>query len=162
MYDLRSIAQRQKKTDTTSHLWLFQFHSSFITARKRGLGQGNIFSSVCQEFCLSACWDNPRSRHHPPWPGSPLGSGTPPLHSTCWEIWSTSGRYASYWNAILFSYDFSYMDWTSSYYFVDASLPYPYTDLGPSLYYQFCWPIQTRRYNDLTPSISRGKQNSSL
>ena len=23
----------------------------FITARKRSLGQGNIFSSVCQEFC---------------------------------------------------------------------------------------------------------------
>ena len=25
--------------------------STFITARKRSLGQGNIFSSVCQEFC---------------------------------------------------------------------------------------------------------------
>ena len=34
-----------------------------VTARKRSLGQGNIFRSVCQEFCpqggvcLSACWD---------------------------------------------------------------------------------------------------------
>ena len=45
--------------------------SRFITARKRSLGQGNIFSSVCQEFrswegvCLSACWDTtpPLSRH---------------------------------------------------------------------------------------------------
>ena len=36
---------------------------AFITARKRSLGKGNIFSSVCQEFCprggvcLSARWD---------------------------------------------------------------------------------------------------------
>ena len=27
----------------------------------------------------------------------------PPLHSACWEIRATSGRYASYWNAYLFS-----------------------------------------------------------
>ena len=66
MCHFRSIAQRQKKTDTTSDLWLFQFHSSFVTARKRSLGQGNIFSSVCQEFCLSTCWDTPWSRHPPP------------------------------------------------------------------------------------------------
>ena len=25
--------------------------STIITARKRSLGQGNIFTSVCQEFC---------------------------------------------------------------------------------------------------------------
>ena len=37
--------------------------SYLFTARKRSLGQGNIFSSMCQEFCsqrgvcLSACWD---------------------------------------------------------------------------------------------------------
>ena len=67
------------------------------------LGQGNIFTSVCQEFCpqrgegvcLSACWDTPppdqapppRSRHHhpprtrhPPPPRSrhPPGPGTLP------------------------------------------------------------------------------------
>ena len=57
----------------------------------------------------------PRTRHPPeqapPPPGPdtlpgpdtpPPGSRTPtPLHSACWEIRSTSGRYASYWNAIL-------------------------------------------------------------
>ena len=26
-----------------------------------------------------------------------------PQSSACWEIWATSGRYASYWNAFLFS-----------------------------------------------------------
>ena len=96
--------------------------SFVITARKRSLGQGNIFSSVCQEFCsrggvcLSACWDTtswvqgtsqgpghpPRTRHPPSGSGMPLpqGPGTP-LRSACWEIRSTSGLYASYWNAIL-------------------------------------------------------------
>ena len=28
-----------------------EYQRSFFTARKRSLGQGNIFSSVCQEFC---------------------------------------------------------------------------------------------------------------
>ena len=72
------------------------------------LGQGNIFTSMCQEFCpqgggegvcLSACWDTPprpgtpppqtrpprdqahppRTRHTPPGPGTPPGRpGTPP------------------------------------------------------------------------------------
>ena len=76
--------------------------------------------------CLSACWDNtPRSRHCPLYQAPPLGADTPqgpgtpwdqaslpedqappgagtPLRSACWEMWSTSGRYASFWNAILF------------------------------------------------------------
>ena len=47
----------------------------------------------------------------PPSPGTPSdqtpsGPGTPqsrhtPVRSACWEIRSTSGRYASYWNAFL-------------------------------------------------------------
>ena len=50
-----------------------------VTARKRSLGQGNIFRSVCQEFCpqggvcLSACWD---THTHP------LGVDTPPIADT--------------------------------------------------------------------------------
>ena len=68
-----------------------------VTARKRSLGQGNIFRSVCQEFCsqggvcLSACWDthtHPGSRHPPiadtpaprantPWEQTPPGADTP-------------------------------------------------------------------------------------
>ena len=36
----------------------------------------------------------------PPWQGNPPARQTP-LRSACWEIRSTSGRYASYWNAIL-------------------------------------------------------------
>ena len=79
--------------------------------------------------CLSACWDTPppeethpprtrhpdqtppRSRHHPDEapppksrpsrPGTPPGADPPSLRSACWEIRSTSGQYASYWNAIL-------------------------------------------------------------
>ena len=89
------------------------------------MGQGNIFRSVCQEFCpqggsasVYAGIPPPGSRHHP----SPLAAGTPrsrqpppragtprtrhppgpdPPSRVCWEIRSTNGRYASYWNAIL-------------------------------------------------------------
>ena len=32
--------------------------------------------------------------------GDPLGGDTP-QYRACWEIWSTRGQYASYWNAIL-------------------------------------------------------------
>ena len=80
---------------------------SLFTARKRSLGQGNIFTSVCQKFCSQGT--TPLHAGIPPQPGkdTPLGRQTPPgrqtpLHSACWEKWSTSGRYASYWNAILF------------------------------------------------------------
>ena len=39
----------------------------------------------------------PQWQDRPPWQDRPL------LCSACWEIRSTSGRYASYWNAILFN-----------------------------------------------------------
>ena len=96
---------------------------AFVPARKRSMGQGNIFSSVCQEFCPQGGGSAsvhagipppgsrpPRSRpppeQAPPWEQTllvhtPPGSRhPPPLCSACWEIRSTSGRYASYWNAI--------------------------------------------------------------
>ena len=113
-----------------------------VTARKRSLGQGNIFRSVCQEFCpqgVSASTHpgiplgpgrhppHPLGTRHPPTSRHPHGpgqagtpqtrqappqdqagtpsldqAGTPPPSRACWEIRSTSGRYASYWNAILF------------------------------------------------------------
>ena len=62
-----------------------------FTARKRSLGQGNVFISVCD------------SVHG--------GVDTPPLVDTpnplgYYGIRSTSGRYASYWNAYLFILSF--------------------------------------------------------
>ena len=43
--------------------------------------------------------------YHPPSRHTPRDQAPPqtrqPLHSACWEIRSTSGCYASYWNAIL-------------------------------------------------------------
>ena len=44
--------------------------------------------------------DTPQSRH--PLTRHPPEQTHPPLPMACWEIQSTSGRYASYWNAILF------------------------------------------------------------
>ena len=113
-----------------------------ITAPKRSLGQGNIFSRVCQEFCSQGGVPGqvpPTSRYTPrgrytPWQVHPLGwytpqagtplldryttqqvhppqvhppaGTTPPGRYTPWEQCmlgdtSTSGRYASYWNAFL-------------------------------------------------------------
>ena len=57
-------------------------NSELITARKRSLGQGNIFTPVCYSVhrgvCLSACWDTtpPRTRHPPR--ADPLGTEPPP------------------------------------------------------------------------------------
>ena len=100
--------------------------NSIFTTRKRSLGQGNILVACVKNSVhrggLPQCMlgyhppgaDPPGIRHplgaDPPWSSHPLGVDTPsphsgsrhpPLHSACWEIRSTSGRYASYWNAIL-------------------------------------------------------------
>ena len=82
-----------------------------------------IFSqaSVCPQggVCLSACWDIPPQQHHPPPSRHPPGADTPrtryappgpdpppgsrPPREADSSIRSTSGRYASYWNAFLFN-----------------------------------------------------------
>ena len=94
-----------------------------ITARKRSLGQGNIFTPVCHSVHGGggSTWPGtppdqvhpPRDQVHPPGPGTPQDQVHPPgtrytprdqVHPPgTSEIRSTRGRYASYWNAILFS-----------------------------------------------------------
>ena len=59
------------------------------------LGQGYIFTGVCDSVhggggSASVHAGIPSPRHQ-----------APSLHSACWEIRSTCGWYASYWNAIL-------------------------------------------------------------
>ena len=112
--------------------WLFRI----FTARKRSLGQGNIFAPVCHSVHRESTWTgtplastppgrytpqqvpprqvHPPSRyplqvHRPPWQVHFLGRYTPgqvhppqvhPLAVHA-RIRSTSGRYASYWNAFL-------------------------------------------------------------
>ena len=65
--------------------------SNIFTARKRSLGQGNIFRSVCQEFCSQGGYlgkYTPRQVH--PLAGTPLGRYThlgqvhPPGRYTPW------------------------------------------------------------------------------
>ena len=69
------------------------------------LGQGYVFTGVCDSVhrgvCLSACWDTTPREQTPP-EQTPPRSRTPPRRRACWEIRSMRGRYASYWNAILF------------------------------------------------------------
>ena len=80
------------------------------------LGQGYAFTPVCDSVhrggglphCMLGYTHTHTHTHThtweqtPPGPeaGTPLGPGTP-QHSACWEIQATSGRYASYCNAIL-------------------------------------------------------------
>ena len=82
------------------------------------LGQGYVFTRVCDSVQSGGS----ASVHAgiPPWEQAPPGSRNPPLgadppwrpaarhagiapllRSACWEKRSTSGRYASHWNAIL-------------------------------------------------------------
>ena len=98
---------------------------------KRSFGQGNIFTSVCQEFYPWGVPDQapplprpgrytpldqagnppwtrqvppPREQTPPPRPGRyPPGPDTPPPGTADSGIRSTFGRYASYWNAFMFS-----------------------------------------------------------
>ena len=91
--------------------------SKWLLPTATKLGQGNIFTSVCQEFCpqggrVSASvhagihplppspQEQTPSGADPPGQ-TPPGEQTPPREADC-SIRSTSGRYASYWNAFLF------------------------------------------------------------
>ena len=83
-----------------------------ITARKRSLWR------LCFYTCLSVHRKGrpgqvPPQAGTPPWAGTPPGWVHPPGRYTplgrytpgaCWEIRATSGQYASYWNAFLFTF----------------------------------------------------------
>ena len=92
--------------------------SIFYYRPQRSCGQGNIFTPVCHSVHRGVCLrQNPLGADTPPPPGAdipwvrhPLGAYNPPgsrhprqqtppqAHSS---IWSTSGRYSSYWNEFL-------------------------------------------------------------
>ena len=109
----------------TKRQWLIgAWASMLLLPPANEVGKGYVFTRVCQSFCsqgvLPQCMlgypqradppqkqTSPRAGTHPP-----LGAGTPPgsrpsrsrhpaRRRACWEIQSTRGRYASYWNAIL-------------------------------------------------------------
>ena len=101
----------------SSRNWLL-FHNR----SQRSCGQGNFFTGVClstgggEGVCLSACWDaipTPTGWRTPPMENPPGGRTPPdgepppqmenhPPREADSSIRSTSGRYASYWNAFLF------------------------------------------------------------
>ena len=105
-----SLANNFKTDDRKKHFQIF--HNNLIDwfqylppATK--LGQGNIFRSKCQEFCLGgmhgmgACMAGEGGMcGRGAWQGGMLGRGG--IHGRYYKIRSMSGRYASYWNAFLF------------------------------------------------------------
>ena len=89
------------------------FKGLFIWARRdiyrpqRSCGQGNIFTGVCLSTggggCLPQCMlgcHTPQMENPPGRWRTPPGWRTPPREADS-SIRSTSGRYASYWNAYL-------------------------------------------------------------
>ena len=74
------------------------YWNTFLLPPETKLGQGNIFRSVCQEFCPRGM-SGSRHSSPPPAPGV-----DPPPSSASWEIRPTSGWYASYWNAYFFNF----------------------------------------------------------
>ena len=55
--------------------------------------------------CLSACWDAPPPPRRPTQKEAPPCQGDPPRQGDPPGIRSMSGRYASYWNAFLFTHN---------------------------------------------------------
>ena len=102
-----------------------------VTARKRSLrrlcsytclsvilftgkGSASVHAGIADSSLLGADppWEQTRRSRPPPGEQTYSGGRYPPrsrhptgrrpnLHSACWEIRATSGRYASYWNAYL-------------------------------------------------------------
>ena len=91
--------------------------STLLPACKRSLEQGNIFAPVCH--FVQRGRSAPLHAEIPPLPAPE--AGTPPSPDqrqappgACSEIRATSGRYASYWNELLFlhlSVNKSVADW---------------------------------------------------
>ena len=91
------------KNKTSSRSYIF-------TARKRSLGQGNVFTPVCHSInrgvgfpaCITGHMTSGGSASRE-WVCIQRVGRPPPQH---YGIRSTSGRYASYWNAFLFQRSF--------------------------------------------------------
>ena len=89
------------KGKSTEWYWFSQtLHNTrmpIFTARKRSLGQGNIFRSVCQEFCPHGGGASSRGCFL-------LGGGGASSRGAWWRPSQDGyccGRYASYWNTFL-------------------------------------------------------------
>ena len=118
------------------------FILALITAQKRSLGQGNVFTHVYLSFCLQgvcipAC-NGQRScifayngagircvsRGVCPWVQGvyTLPRHTPPGHPCRDDHWN--GRYASYWNAFLFDVLVIYIETGFPKFMINNSLTY--------------------------------------
>ena len=115
-HTLRQTPPMNRITDSCKNITFPQLRLWPVIITTHKVWRKVIFSVACVKnsvhrgVCLSACWDKTPPLRAPP-ETTPPGPGTPwektppwsrpPKSSACWEIRSTSGRYASYWNAIL-------------------------------------------------------------
>ena len=78
--------------------WVHERERNFVAARKRSLGQRNIFAPVCHSVHRGGGRWSTWAGTPPPGQVHPLGRYTSAMHA---GIRSTSGWYASYRNAFL-------------------------------------------------------------
>ena len=97
-FDLRKFEEQQEEMERQRLEQLRRrfrgapVRTLFLLPPATKLGQGNIFSSVCQEFC-------PRGGGG----SAPLHAGFPPAQHMLGDTAGKKRRYVSYWNAILFA-----------------------------------------------------------
>ena len=72
----------------------------------------------------------PQEQTPPPGADTPPEQTSPPRSSACWEIWATSGRYASCWNAMVYYNNVYYVYYNI---FLLTSVSQPETP-GPVIY----------------------------
>ena len=99
--------QSHRQNSLVFHIPFFTttIQSNIVIARKRSLAQGNVFTRVCHSVhgeCLPSMYYRSYDQG-----GLYLGVGQIPPGDTWpmgyYGIWSTSGRYAIYWNTFLFT-----------------------------------------------------------
>ena len=85
-------------TNVEKKIRLFSAVVQFLLPATK-LGQGNAFTGICDSVHGGSA--SVHAGIPPPGAAPPPGADPPPKSRACWEIRSTRGRYASYWNAFL-------------------------------------------------------------
>ena len=77
------------------------YWNAFLLPAATKLGQGNVFTGICDSVNRGGGLPQCMLGYHPPGTTTPPGADTPPREADS-GIRSTSGRYSSHWNAFLF------------------------------------------------------------
>ena len=103
---LNNLFKEKIRIETSTTLSVVQLKSCRSLPPATKLQQGNVFTHVCHSVHGGVCHTHPRWADTPwadtPPPRANIPPDRHPLCAVHAGIRSTSGRYASYWNAFLF------------------------------------------------------------